>query len=263
LSSWRPGCGVAAGVGLGVGRGVGRAVGWAVGRAVAAGVGLGVGRGAVGAGVGVAVGGGTGRAVGRVVGRGVGAWVGCAVGRDVGRGVGAGVRPGAFVGPPGVLGVPGPSGVGVWPTAMDGDADVGETEDDGGGTTAMPEGEPTGPGEPLEGAALVDDPPSPTPEADGPTPDAPSPTVDGGTCATTWLGLVDAAARRCTSMPPSPSATVARTRFTRPRARTRRARWLAVTTIRTTPCRTMVRSREGPDGTRPAAHPGAHRMPRW
>jgi hypothetical protein len=115
--------------------------------------------------------------------------------------------------------------------AMDGDEAGADA--DGVGTTAMPDSDADGPSEPLEGAAPGDDPPCPVPEADGPTPDVPGPTLDVGTWAMTWLGLVDAAARCCTAMPPSPSAAVARTRFTRPRARTRRARWLAVTTTRT------------------------------
>jgi hypothetical protein len=127
------------------------------------------------------------------------------------------------VGPTGGVGVPGLRGIGVWPEATDGEADVGATDEDG-GTTATPDGDVDGPGEPPDGAGLLGDPTGPPLEADGPTPDAPGPTVGVGICAMTWPGLFDAAARCCTSMPPSPSATVARTRFTRPRARTRRAR---------------------------------------
>ncbi len=262
MPSWRTGRGVGAGVGFAVGRGVG-AVGRAVGRGVGAGVGLAVGAGvglAVGAGVGLTLGGGTGVAVGRAVGRAVGAGVGGAVGRAVGRAVGAGVRPGGLIGRPGVV-VPEPAGAGDWPATAGGEADAGATDDDGVGTTAIPDGEADGPGPPLDDGLALDDPLAATPEGDGATPDAPGPTIEVGTCAMTWLGLADAAARRCTSTPPSPSATVARTRLTRPRARTRRARWLAVTTIRTL-LPPMVRSREGPDGTRPAGHPGAGRRPR-
>jgi hypothetical protein len=208
---------------VGVGAGVGRAVGLGVGRAVGCGVGRGVGW-AVGCGVGWAVGGAVGRAVGWAVGRGVGGAVGRAVGAGVAGGVGVGPPTGPRIG-----GFDAAGGVGVGPTATIGLLGTGVADAGADGAIsadALGSGDtgPCGPSEALAcappvpfgaagvpfGAAELPG-PEPAGAADGFPPAIPDPDWDG-------------------AMNPAVSATVARTRFRRPIATTRRARWAEVTT---------------------------------
>jgi hypothetical protein len=197
------------GVGAGVGRAVGRGVGWAVGR-------------------------GVGRGVGWAVGCGVGRAVGCAVGR----GVGAGVVAGDGVGPPpgpkiGGFDAPGGGGVGVGPTATIGLLGIGvvdgptEGSTDGvisgdalgsGDTGAFDPDEPVGAGPPVPGEAGAE-----PLGVDGMTEPVLPGVADGFPMAIPGLGWAGATK-------PAVSATVARTRFRRPMATTRRARWAEVTT---------------------------------
>ena len=184
------GFGVGLGVGFGVGAFVGLAVGFGVGSAVARGVGVVVRRG-----------------VGSAVGRGVpsagpGSWV------DVGLlGVGPGVDPGPPVGWAGTSGDALDSAVvGLARGDPDGlAAGVADVELDG---DAADDGLLVNPGLPL-------------------APDSPGPVGADAVEVGTWAMLLGPGARsdRCwSSTPPMPSATVARTRFRRPRLRMRRTR---------------------------------------
>lgn len=189
------------------------------------------------------LGGCVGAGVGRAVGRGVGAAVGWAVGRAVGcgvavgRGVDAGVAAGVGVGP-----VPGPRiggfdaaggcGVGVGTTATIGLLGVGVADGTGDGTT-----DAGGSSDPLgSGDAGVSEPVAPlacgSPELDEEGVVAVG--AEGLTAAElAGVGEVPAAIPVpgwAGAMNPAVSATVARTRFRRPRATTRRARWAEVTT---------------------------------
>jgi hypothetical protein len=207
------------GVGAGVGRAVGLGVGWTVGCAVGC---------AVGRGVGATV----GRAVGWTVGGAVACGVGWAVGCAVGRGVGAGVAVGAGVGPP-----PGPSiggtdaaaGVGVGPTATSGLLGTGVAD---GTTDGVASSDPLGSGDTAAcdpdgpvgwGAPDSDDPGVVAFVADGLAEPVLAGAADGFPPAIPVPGWAGATK-------PAVSATVARTRFRRPMATTRRARWAEVTT---------------------------------
>jgi hypothetical protein len=192
------GC-VGAGVGRAVGRGVGRAVGWAVGRAV--GCGVTVGRG-VGAGVAAGVG------VGPVPGPRIG-------GFDAAGGCGVGVGTTATIG---LL------GAGVADGTGDGSTDAGAT-DAGGSIDPLGSGDAGG-SEPVTLLGCG------SPELD-----------EEGVVAVGAGGLTAAELAGVGELPaaipvpgwagatnPAVSATVARTRFRRPKATTRRARWAEVTT---------------------------------
>ena len=166
----------------------------------------------VGSGVGFGVGLGVGFGVGAGVERGVGAAV------WVARGVGSGVRCGAEVGPPvevGWLGAGVPIGAPVGPAGTAGELLA--TDSEGLGIAldaALADGLPAGsvglvltPGVPLGvGTAWLP--------------------VTGAGVATCAIcdGCPARSVRCCSSTPPIPSATVARTRFRMPRLRMRRAR---------------------------------------
>ena len=184
------------------------------------GVGLGVGLG-VGFGVGLGVGFSVGTGVDCAVGRGVGAAV------WVGRGVGVAVGPGLCVA--GGFGSPVElDGVG-WAVVTGppvGPATAGELLASvivGLGARSDGLGDGLGAGAELEATGLLGDGALLDPAPLG----RPLGTPLDGVAVATWaisLGTAERAARCWSSTPPRPSATVARTRFRRPRLRMRRAR---------------------------------------
>jgi hypothetical protein len=166
--------------------------------------------------------------------------VGCgvAIGRGVGAGVAAGVGVGRVPGPRiGGFDAAGGRGVGVGTTATIGLLGVGVADGTGDGSIDEGATDAGGSGDPLaSGDAGVSEPVAPlgcgSPELD-----------DEGVVAVDAGGLTTAEPAGVGEFPaaipvpgwagatnPAVSATVARTRFRRPRATTRRARWAEVTT---------------------------------
>lgn len=208
------------GAGVAVGLIVATAVGVGVGAGVAVGGGVGelVGRGVfVGRGVGTGVATGSGVGDGRAVADGRGVRVGVGLDASVGAALFVGAAVGAVVGRTVGLAV-GPAGVNV---AV--------------GTTAMAEGDEDGTGDDALGATGGLDGAGGWTEGPGGGSGAGVVGAGVGTTAMIGLGLgpgdLEASARRWSSVPPTPSATEMRTRFTIPRARTKRARWATDTTI--------------------------------